>query len=50
MEFILWASFGFPVYTSHVLGGALTLFDIYNITYQKKKKKKKDVMRVFQML
>jgi hypothetical protein len=41
MEFILWASFGFPVYTSHVLSGALTLFDIYNITYQKKKKKKK---------
>jgi hypothetical protein len=28
----------------------LTLFDIYNITYQKKKKKKKDVMRVFHEL
>jgi hypothetical protein len=40
MEFILWASFGFPVYTSHVLSGALTLFDIYTTLLIKKKKKR----------
>jgi hypothetical protein len=34
------ASMGFPMYTLCVLRDALRFFDIYNITYKKKKREK----------